>query len=472
MPMPKSFCALDGQRHREAPAGARVLDGVVDQIAEGVPDRGLVDPNRRQRVARRQQLHDEAFALQARAKGLQNVTHDIRHVVLFQLVERATRFDSREIEDVVDQLREAPPLRLDVLAVLADLGRVVHATEAHQFAEDADRTERRAQFVRHVGDEIALDLRELHLAVCRAHHQDDSGQQNAGQDRRERHVHQEVGACELGARRSAAAQGDGPFAERGAEVALDLEMRLDVAGVGEDLLVESVPDGHHELGRGAFWVQLAAEERGQGLPGEDVEVDDYRGNADELRLLVGHEAQEHRVAGIALVNDDVLRVDARRRLLGAHLRIGQDQTCGRGEAPRVDAHAPLHIIRHDAALELADEGHQEEVPRIRIARSRAGGREAVEDGCVEAVARRREDPRRDAQHPLAGFGEVKGDLPGEQVELDLKRSAVRHRRVALEIDQEPVLEAEQHDQRQEDDGQRDPEDATASERSAPESPEQ
>ena len=59
----------------------------------------------------------------------------------------------------------------------------------------------------------------------------------------------------------------------------------------------------------------------------------------------------------------------------------------------------------------------------------------IEDERVEAVARRREDPRRDAQHPLAGCGEVKGDLPGDQVELDLERDAMRHRRVALKVDQ-------------------------------------
>ena len=354
--------AIDGEGHGDAPAGAGVLDGVVDQIAEGVADRGLVDPNRRQRVVGNDQLDDEAFALQAWGEGLQDVTHDIRQVVLFQLVELAARLDTREVEDVVDQLRKPPPLRLDVLAVLADLGRVGHATEAHQLAEDADRAERRAQLVRHVGDEIALDLRELHLAGCGAHDQDDAGQQDAGQDGRQRDVDHEVGAGDLGARGSAAAQGDGPFAQHGAQVALDLEMRLDVAGVGEDLLVEGVPDGDDELRRGALRVQCAAEERGQGVPGEEVEVDDHGGNADELRLLVGHEAQEHRVAGIALVGNHVLRVDARRRLLGAHLRIGEDQTCGGGDAPLVDAHAPPQVVRQDAALELADQGHQEEVP--------------------------------------------------------------------------------------------------------------
>jgi hypothetical protein len=48
---------------------------------------------------------------------------------------------------------------------------------------------------------------------------------------------------------------------------------------------------------------------------------------------------------------------------------------------------------------------------------------------------------------------------------------MRHCGVALEIDQQPVLEAEQDDQWEDDDSQRDPEDATASERSAPESSE-
>ena len=151
--------------------------------------------------------------------------------------------------------------------------------------------------------------------------------------------------------------------------------------------------------------------------------------------------------------------------------------------PSSIAHALPQVVRLDAALERADQGHQEEVPhslfrsrqrtlqRNRIAGRRAGGREVLEDELVEAVARRREDPRRDPQHPLAGRGEVKGHLPGEQVELDLERDAMRHRRVALEVDQQPVLEAEQHHKWQDDDSQRDPEDATASESRAPESPE-
>jgi hypothetical protein len=66
---------------------------------------------------------------------------------------------------------------------------------------------------------------------------------------------------------------------------------------------------------------------------------------------------------------------------------------------------------------------------------------------------------------------VRCDLPGDQVQLDLKRSAMRHCRVALKVDQQPVLEAEQHDQWQNDDSQRDPEDAAPTESRAPESPE-
>jgi hypothetical protein len=48
---------------------------------------------------------------------------------------------------------------------------------------------------------------------------------------------------------------------------------------------------------------------------------------------------------------------------------------------------------------------------------------------------------------------------------------VSHGRVALEVGRQPVLKAEQHDQGQDDDSQRDPEDAAASESGAPESSE-
>ncbi len=41
---------------------------------------------------------------------------------------------------------------------------LVHPAEPQELAEDADRGERRAQLVRDVGDEVALHLREPHLA--------------------------------------------------------------------------------------------------------------------------------------------------------------------------------------------------------------------------------------------------------------------------------------------------------------------
>ena len=67
------------------------------------------------------------------------------------------------------------------------------------------------------GPPDSRDLREPHPAGGRAHHQNNAGQQHAGQDGREGDVHHEVGAGDLDARRSAAAQGEGPLSSRSSD---------------------------------------------------------------------------------------------------------------------------------------------------------------------------------------------------------------------------------------------------------------
>ena len=68
-----------------------------------------------------------------------------------------SRFHLRQIEDVVDQLKKMPCAFQDKRAELGILRR--HGPESrvdHHLGEPDDRVERRAQLVRHVGDEFSL----------------------------------------------------------------------------------------------------------------------------------------------------------------------------------------------------------------------------------------------------------------------------------------------------------------------------
>ena len=60
---------------------------------------------------------------------------------------------------------------------------LVDAPEPQELAEDADRGERRAQLVRDVGDEVALHLRQLHLARGGAQGERDAAEQHGGEQR-------------------------------------------------------------------------------------------------------------------------------------------------------------------------------------------------------------------------------------------------------------------------------------------------
>src|SRR5207247_5474114 len=83
--------------------------------------------------------------------------------------------DLGEVEDVVDELQEVVPQGVDRLRVVDLLRREVALEVAAQLVgKDQERVERRAQLVRHVGEELGLvlggegELRRLHLQVQRS----------------------------------------------------------------------------------------------------------------------------------------------------------------------------------------------------------------------------------------------------------------------------------------------------------------
>ena len=77
------------------------------------------------------------------------------------------RLDLREIEHVVDELEQVVALVEDVAQVLLVVGGDrPDLPVVHELREADDRVERRAQLVRHVGEELALEaVRLLHPPV-------------------------------------------------------------------------------------------------------------------------------------------------------------------------------------------------------------------------------------------------------------------------------------------------------------------
>ena len=79
---------------------------------------------------------------------------------LFRLDGDRARFDLREVENVVDERQQVRARGVDVLGEIDLLGREVAAAVLGELlAENQNRIQRRAQLVRHVGEELRLVFR-------------------------------------------------------------------------------------------------------------------------------------------------------------------------------------------------------------------------------------------------------------------------------------------------------------------------
>src|SRR5688572_18986819 len=122
-------------------------------------------------------MDGEAALLELYVEGLERGVNQLRRVHGLKVVGFAARLDAREVQYVVDELRQAAALRLYVLAVLPYLLIVGDAAHLQKLAEDAYRGQGRAQLVRDVGDKIRLHLREPHLSLRGAQREDDAREQ-------------------------------------------------------------------------------------------------------------------------------------------------------------------------------------------------------------------------------------------------------------------------------------------------------
>src|SRR5437763_15208383 len=137
-------------------------------------------------------LDRESTLLELNSERLERGLYDVRHVGLLEVVGLSSRLDPGEVQNVVDKLRRAAALRLDILAVLTYLLFIQHAPRFEKLAEDANRSQRCAQLVRDIRDEIRLHPREFDTARCGAQSEGKTCQECDGHQEIERQIQLEV----------------------------------------------------------------------------------------------------------------------------------------------------------------------------------------------------------------------------------------------------------------------------------------
>ena len=125
---------------------AGILHRIVEQVHQRLGHGVGIHRDARQ-VGRRFKVDRELILLQAHLEDFQRVGDQFANVRRIKMITLLPRFDARKIEDVIDQLRQPPAFGFDVFAVLAHLRRVFDAAQFQELAEDANRSQRRAQLV-------------------------------------------------------------------------------------------------------------------------------------------------------------------------------------------------------------------------------------------------------------------------------------------------------------------------------------
>ncbi len=207
----------DGDRN--AATIGRVLEGVVDEVDDGNLDGTLVAADRRQPWLH-VELDLDALPLGAQATSVHRARHHLADRPVREVVGLPPPLHLGEVEHVLDQRGQALALAHDDLQVLPALLVAVDAPALQELTEHAHERKRRLELVRNVGDEVALQVRELALASRR--HDDDDETQNHD-EARETHEHHFEHAPALhrcgellpGRHRHV----DGPLVERGLELA-------------------------------------------------------------------------------------------------------------------------------------------------------------------------------------------------------------------------------------------------------------
>ena len=152
----------EGQRpgsagtQRDPTAFGRELDGVGQVVVEHLLEACRVEHQAVQRridVDFKVQLLVHQHAVEYRA----DIAHQAAQVHRLGAEVELARLDLGQVEHVVDQAQQVVAAAADVAQELLMLGRCHrHSARVQQLGEADDRVQRRAQLMRHVGEELAL----------------------------------------------------------------------------------------------------------------------------------------------------------------------------------------------------------------------------------------------------------------------------------------------------------------------------
>src|SRR3954463_6152723 len=159
--------ALVAQRNADAPSsGLAELDGVGQQIEQHLDDAIDIGAHRPHRLGELE-LHLDAALLEHLAHAGHRIADQRAHVDLALAPFGLARLDLRKVEHLVDEARQPLGLlRDDAEKAIALTGLDVRMLEQN-LRKGADRGERRAQLVRHGGDEVVLQPVELGQPLVR-----------------------------------------------------------------------------------------------------------------------------------------------------------------------------------------------------------------------------------------------------------------------------------------------------------------
>ena len=135
------------------------LERVREQVFEDLHQPRLIGLDRVGDVGTDLDREAQPALLRDAAEGALDVVADVGDALFGDVDRRRPRLDLREVEDVVDQgeqIGAGPPDRLRHVDLPA--GQIGFLVVAELLGEDQQRVERRAQLVRHVGQELGLVL--------------------------------------------------------------------------------------------------------------------------------------------------------------------------------------------------------------------------------------------------------------------------------------------------------------------------
>ena len=153
----------EGDSHDDFPS-LRELQSVREQIQQYLLEADRIAAQLARHVDRRLEEDLEILAGGPNRDDVREVRQLVVEVELDPLDLEPSRLDPREVEDVLDDLREKPCRAADLLELIAELRRDLALEGERRHADD--RVERGSDLVAHVREELALRLvRRLGLVL-------------------------------------------------------------------------------------------------------------------------------------------------------------------------------------------------------------------------------------------------------------------------------------------------------------------